>query len=79
MLRLVVAGFATIQAVIISVFYQTHLVFALAKHAKALAVTLTPAFRLVALHANKWSGHTADSTANPAGKESLSLAALRDC
>jgi hypothetical protein len=53
-------------------------VFALAQHAKALAIAPAPAFRLVALHTNEWSGHTADSTAKSAGRKVLSSSA-RDC
>ena len=78
MLRLVVASFAAIEAVVISVFHQAHLVFALAKDAKALAVALAVSFRLVALHANEWGGHTADSIAKSAGRKVIT-SPVRDC
>jgi hypothetical protein len=69
MLCFVVASFAAIQTVIVAVFHQAHIVFALAEHAKALAIALAATFRLVALHANEWGGHSADSTAKSARRK----------
>jgi hypothetical protein len=48
--------------------------FPFAEHAKALAIALAATFRLVALHANEWGGHSADSTAKSARRKVISSA-----
>jgi hypothetical protein len=49
MLRLVVAGFAAIETIIISVLHQANIVFSLAKHAIVFHFAFAPAFSLVTL------------------------------
>jgi hypothetical protein len=54
-LRLVVASFAAIQAIIISILAEPDLMFSLAD--AAIAMTLAPVFRLITLHADKLLRH----------------------
>src|SRR5438552_4719239 len=74
----VVAGLAAIQAVIISVLHQAHVVFALAEHAIVFHFALALPFRLVALQAHEWGSHTADSTSNHARKKASGWS-VHDC
>jgi hypothetical protein len=66
---LVVAGLAAIQTIIISVLHQANVVFALAEYTIVFHFALALPFRLVTLQAHEWGGHTADSTANLAGRK----------
>jgi len=78
MLRLVVARFPAIQTVVVPVFHEAHVVFALAERAVVLNFALALSLWLVTLQADECLSHSADSTANPAGRKA-SRWSVHDC
>jgi len=77
MLRFVVARLAAIKAIVIAIFHQAHIVFALAERAIVLHFALALSLWLVTLQANEWGSHSADSIAKVAGRKASRSAGSR--